>query len=90
MGPLRPPVSARGPRCARLSNRPAMRTSKLELLGLMGEFDGGCPPRLNEEIADALDDAKLMILQDLKHSLLLEAGEIIAEELKGFIFGLTD
>ena len=63
---------------------------KVPSLVLTGEFDGGCPPRLNEEIADALDDAKLVILQDLKHSLLLEAGEIVAEELKGFVFALTD
>ena len=63
---------------------------KVPSLVLTGEFDGGCPPRLNEEIADALDDAKLVILQDLKHSLLLEAGEIVAEELKDFVFVLTD
>ena len=63
---------------------------KVPSLVLTGEFDAGCPPRLNEEIADALDDAKLVILHDFKHSLLLEAGEIVAEELKNFVFGLTD
>lgn len=63
---------------------------KVPSLVLTGEFDGGCPPRLNEEIADALDDAELVILHDFKHSLLLEAGEIVAEEIKDFVLGLTD
>lgn len=69
---------------------PWLSDIKAPSLVLTGEFDGGCPPRLNEEIADALDDAELVILHDFKHSLLLEAGEIVAEEIKTFILGLAD
>ena len=35
MGPLRPPVSVRSPRCVRPGNPPAMRKPKLGLLGLV-------------------------------------------------------
>ena len=42
-------------------------------LVLTGEFDGGCNPRLNRLIADALPNAELVILPRYKHALLLEA-----------------
>ena len=58
---------------------------KVPSLVLTGEFDGGCPPRLNQEIANALDGSQLVILSEFKHSLLLEAGEIVAEEIKDFV-----
>ncbi len=58
---------------------------KVPSLVLTGEFDGGCPPRLNKEIASALDDSQLVILNEFKHSLLLEAGEIVAKEIKDFV-----
>jgi len=54
-------------------------------LVLTGELDGGCPPRLNQKIADRLTRAELVVLPDYKHSLLLEAGEKVAEEIKSFI-----
>ncbi|QGX97402.1 alpha/beta fold hydrolase [Roseovarius faecimaris] len=57
-------------------------------LVLTGENDGGCPPRLNEKIAAAMPNAELVILPEYKHSLLLEAGEIVAEHIKRFIHGL--
>lgn len=57
-------------------------------LVLTGEFDGGCNPRLNRLIDDALPNSELVILPGLKHSLLLEAGEVVAEHLTRFIRGL--
>ena len=57
-------------------------------LVLTGEKDGGCPPRLNEKITDALPTAELVVLKDYKHSLLLEAGDIVAEHIKRFIQSL--
>lgn len=54
-------------------------------LVLTGENDGGCNPRLNQQIADALPNARLIILPHYKHSLLLEAGEEVASELLSFI-----
>ena len=56
-------------------------------LVLTGEFDGGCNPRLNRLIADALPNSELVILPELKHALLLEAGENVAQHLVRFIGG---
>jgi len=57
-------------------------------LVLTGENDGGCNPRLNRLIDAALPNSELVVLPGYKHSLLLEAGEIVAEHLKRFIQGL--
>ncbi|WP_052261845.1 alpha/beta fold hydrolase [Leisingera sp. ANG-M1] len=54
-------------------------------LVLTGEFDGGCNPRLNRQIDQALPESELVILPDLKHSLLLEAGGRVAEHIVRFI-----
>ncbi|HJP07139.1 MAG: alpha/beta hydrolase [Acidiferrobacteraceae bacterium] len=57
-------------------------------LVLTGENDGGCNPRLNRQIDTALADSELVILPGYKHSLLLEAGEIVADHLIRFICSL--
>ncbi len=57
-------------------------------LVLTGENDGGCNPRLNRQIDAALPHSELVILPEYKHSLLLEAGEIVAEHIKRFIQAL--
>ncbi|MEM1200337.1 MAG: alpha/beta hydrolase [Pseudomonadota bacterium] len=54
-------------------------------LVLTGEFDGGCNPRLNTQIAAALPDAELVILPEYKHSILLEAGEQVAQHMVRFL-----
>lgn len=54
-------------------------------LVLTGENDGGCNPRLNRQIADALPDADLVILPNLKHSILLEDGPTVAANIVRFI-----
>jgi len=58
-------------------------------LVLTGENDGGCPPRLNEQIADIMPNAKLVVLPDVKHSIMLECGDLVAEHILSFIQGLT-
>ena len=57
-------------------------------LVLTGENDGGCNPRLNRLIAAALPESELLILPELKHSLLLEAGDRVALQLVRFIQNL--
>ncbi len=52
---------------------------------LTGEFDGGCNPRLNRLIDAALPVSELVVLPGFKHSLLLEAGDIVAAHLLRFI-----
>ena len=54
-------------------------------LVLTGENDGGCNPRLNQRIATAIPNSELVILPELKHSLLLEAGDRVADHIIQFI-----
>lgn len=53
-------------------------------LVLTGEEDGGCNPRLNRLIADALPAARLCILPGAKHAVLLEAPGRVADEMLAF------
>ena len=52
---------------------------------MTGENDGGCNPRLNRLIDEALANSTLVILDKLKHSILLEDGVTVARHLAGFI-----
>lgn len=54
-------------------------------LVLTGEFDGGCPPRLNEFIAGELKGSELVILNGLRHAILLEAPERVAAPVVSFL-----
>ena len=54
-------------------------------LVLTGENDGGCNPRLNGLIAEALPNAELVVLKDVKHAILLEAPDEVAANLIGFM-----
>jgi pimeloyl-ACP methyl ester carboxylesterase len=54
-------------------------------LVLTGEFDGGCPPRLNEFIAGELKGSELVILTGLRHAILLEAPERVAAPVASFL-----
>jgi 3-oxoadipate enol-lactonase len=64
---------------------PWLSQVKTPALILTGVNDGGCNPRLNQQIHNALTNSELLILPDYKHSLLLEAGEVVAERLIQFI-----
>jgi len=52
---------------------------------LTGENDGGCNPRLNQKIHDAMPNSTLFILPKYKHSILLEAPREVAKQLIEFI-----
>lgn len=54
-------------------------------LVLTGELDGGCNPRLNQQIAAALPKADLVILEGLKHAMLIEASERVVPPLRQFL-----
>lgn len=53
-------------------------------LVLTGELDGGCNPRLNRQIADALPNSSLVILENLKHAIMIEAPDRVADALLEF------
>lgn len=52
---------------------------------LTGENDGGCNPRLNRQIADAMPNAELVILPDLKHAIFIEATEKVVPHVRRFL-----
>lgn len=54
-------------------------------LVLTGENDGGCNPRLNRLIADAMPDAELVILPHLRHAILIEATDLVAPHMRHFL-----
>ena len=54
-------------------------------LVLTGENDGGCNPRLNRLIHAALEDSELVILPMLKHSILIEAPDAVARNIRAFL-----
>ncbi|MDE2914265.1 MAG: alpha/beta hydrolase [Paracoccaceae bacterium] len=53
-------------------------------LVMTGEHDGGCSPRLNARITDALPDARLVILPGVKHAILIEAPNRVSAEMIRF------
>ncbi len=57
-------------------------------LVLTGELDGACNPRLNKFIDRQLPDSKLVILDGLKHSILVEAPQRVAPYINHFLLPL--
>lgn len=58
-------------------------------LVLTGENDGGCNPRLNRLIDAALPHSELVLLPDLKHSVLLENGPLVADHMIRFLTAVS-
>ena len=58
-------------------------------LVLTGENDGGCNPRINTLIDNALPNSELVILEKYKHSLLMEAPQELGARLCDFLMGHT-
>ena len=66
---------------------PWLSQVKCPCLVLTGELDGGCNPRLNQFIAGQLPDSQLVILDGLKHSIMIEASAQVLPHLKRFLLG---
>ncbi len=64
---------------------PWLRQVACPSLVLTGALDGGCNPRLNKFMAHQLPNARLVILDNLKHSILIEAPERVLPPLKDFL-----
>ena len=69
---------------------PWLNEIRCPCLVLTGEFDGGCNPRLNQFIDSQLHDSELVILEGLKHSILMEAPERVLEPLSAFLLKQLD
>jgi len=70
---------------ARTEMAPWLHEITCPCLVLTGENDGGCNPRLNRFIADELSNSKLVILDRLKHAILIEDPEVVLSQLKPFL-----
>ena len=55
---------------------------------ITGEHDGGCNPRLNRLIDEALPNSELIILDELKHAILIEAPDRVSDQLIQFYASL--
>lgn len=64
---------------------PSLHEIEHPALVVTGELDGGCNPRLNRQIAEAMPNAELVILDGLKHAILIEASDRVAAPLKAFL-----
>ena len=58
-------------------------------LVLTGELDGGCNPRLNRIIHGELPDSRLVILEGLKHALMIEASDRVSPHLRNFLLAAS-
>ena len=54
-------------------------------LVLTGELDGGCSPRHNAFMAEELPNSELVILDKIKHSILIEGPERVAVPVREFL-----
>ena len=54
-------------------------------LVMTGEFDIGSTPRMSQVMASRIPDARLVILPELKHSVLLEAPDLVAGEIMSML-----
>ncbi len=54
-------------------------------LVLTGELDGACSPRHNRFMADELPCSELVILDDIKHSILIEGPDRVAPHVRDFL-----
>jgi len=66
---------------------PWLHEVKCPCLVLTGELDGGCNPRLNQFIDSELPNSRLVILEGLKHALMIEASEQVLPHLQEFLLG---
>ena len=58
---------------------------KCDCLVMTGELDAAYSPFLNKLIADTIPNAELVILENLKHSILIEGSERDLPQLSDFL-----
>lgn len=63
---------------------------ELPVLAMTGECDIGSPPHMSRTIAHRVQDGRVVIFPKLKHSVLLEAPDRIAQELEAFLTNLPN
>ena len=69
---------------------PWLHEVKCPCLVLTGELDGACSPRHNSVIAERLPNSELVILDSIKHSILIEGPERVAPPVREFLMKQGD
>ena len=64
---------------------PWLKEIAVQAMVLTGELDGGCNPRLNAQIAKAMPNAELVILEGLKHSIFIEGTDRVLPHVRRFL-----
>ena len=64
---------------------PWLKEITVQTMVLTGELDGGCNPHLNAQIAKAMPNAELVILQDLKHAIFIEGTARVLPHVRRFL-----
>lgn len=64
---------------------PWLANIKQPCLVLTGENDAGCNPRLNRLIHAALPNSELVIIDNYKHSLLMEVPAVVGQKVCNFL-----
>jgi 3-oxoadipate enol-lactonase len=64
---------------------PWLKEITVQALVLTGELDGGCNPRLNAQIANAMPNAELVILEGLKHAIFIEGTDRVLPHVRRFL-----
>ena len=70
---------------AKTEMAPWLKEINQPCLVLTGELDGGCNPRLNRFIHSELPNSELVILDNLKHSIMIEASDRVLPHLRSFL-----
>ena len=70
---------------AKTEMAPWLNEIQCPCLVLTGGLDGGCNPRLNEFIHGELPNSKLIILEGIKHSILVEGPARVIPHVKSFL-----
>ena len=58
---------------------------KKPCLLMTGKNDGGCSPSHNKKMSNEIENSKLAIIPKVKHSFLIEAPDLVADNLLSFI-----
>ena len=58
---------------------------KKPCLLMTGENDGGCSPSHNKKMSNEIENSKLVIIPKVKHSFLIEAPDLVADNLLSFL-----
>jgi 3-oxoadipate enol-lactonase len=64
---------------------PWLKEITVQALVLTGELDGSCNPRLNAQIANAMPNAELVILEGLKHAIFIEGTDHVLPHVRRFL-----